>query len=109
MSVPRTHELTVDTMGRKVDNERSQSFGRLLGGLCMSLRRRRYLLAPVGVLLLATGALARVGDDVNLTRVTTLGPQETLSQANDYMSKIRSTESRVLVLKQTAEKKKDVL
>jgi hypothetical protein len=71
----------------------------------MSLRHRRYLLAPLGVLL-ATAALARVD---NFQRVTTLGPQETLTQANEYMTKIRSTEARVSLLKEQAQKKKDVI
>jgi hypothetical protein len=59
-------------------------------------------------MVLATGALAKVNDNVGLPR-TGMGPQDTLTQARSYMGKIRGINGRVLVLQDQARRKRDIL
>lgn len=79
----------------------------------MSARRRLLLLVLPGALLIGgTAALARRADAPPSDQTplgVTLSAPDMATQANDYMGKMRSTESRVTKLQDEARAKKDVI
>jgi hypothetical protein len=68
---------------------------------------RALTLVPIALALVATGAFAEGTDAPPVNRAP--GPQETMQQSQDFMNKMRDTQSRVVKLSDEAKKKKDVL
>jgi hypothetical protein len=72
-----------------------------------STNRRRFWAVPL-VLFTAGAALAQ-GGDVDLKKGASLSPQQTVTEAHDYQTKMRATQLRVEKLVDTARKQKDVI
>jgi hypothetical protein len=73
----------------------------------MSVGKRLVLVAPLA-LLVGGVAIAQDGDTV-LGKADTLSPQQALTQARDYLGKMKETHTRVRGLQDRARRKKDVL
>jgi hypothetical protein len=77
----------------------------------MRVRRLWLLILPGALLVGGTAALARRADvsPDPMASINSVGAQESVQQANDYMAKMRATESRVTKLQDQARSKKDVI
>jgi hypothetical protein len=68
------------------------------------------LVLPGALLVGGTAALARRADAPDpMATINTVGTQESVQQANDYMTKLRATETRITKLQDQARAKRDVI